>query len=153
MKYERPQRGNPQELTINQHVFSFRSFARFVDSDGRIAVRRPPDASEELRVAPDAALFCAMRVWDHGAESGFMKEIEDRFQGVAEQIVGVRQSLADDQHMIVTEFFALWAARAHLKANRTADAPIAGIEGKQVRHTPDDQELLEKNGIGTSTKN
>jgi hypothetical protein len=86
-----------------------------------------------------------MRVWDHGAESGFMKKIEDDFQAVAEQVTTIRQSLADDQHLIATEFFALWGARAHAKANRIADRPIRGIKGKQTRLTLDDQEILEKN--------
>jgi hypothetical protein len=111
-------------------------------------VRRPPSELKELRVKPDAAFFCAMRVWDHGAESGFMKEIEDKFQAVADQVIAMRQSLADDQHAIVTDFFALWSARAHAKANPIADRPIPGILGKQAQYTPDDQEILEKNNIG-----
>jgi hypothetical protein len=149
IRYPKPQKGNPHDLTVNQHVFPRCSLARFADpSDDRVAVRRPPGDSKELRVKPNAAFFCAMRVWDHGAESGYMKAIEDKFQAVAEQVTSIRQSLADDQHIIVTNFFALWAARAHLKANPIADSPIHGISGKQAKHTLDDQEILEKNNIG-----
>jgi hypothetical protein len=149
MKYAKPQKGNPHQLTTNQHVFPLRSLARFADSlDGRVTVRRPPRNSKELRVKPNAALFCAMRVWDHGAEGGFMKAIEDKFQAVAEQVIGIRQSLADDQHIIVTDFFALWAARASARANPIADSPIHGILGKQAQYTLDDREILEKNNIG-----
>jgi hypothetical protein len=108
----------------------------------------PPDNTKELRLKPDDARFCARRVWDHGAESGFMKEIEDKFQAVAEEVTSIRQSLTDDQHTVVTEFFALWAARARAKANRLPDSPIRGIEGKQAQHTRDDQEILEKHNIG-----
>jgi hypothetical protein len=149
MKYEKTQKRNSHGLTIDQHVFPARSIARFADpSDNRVAVRRTRVDPKELRLTADVEVFCAMRVWDHGAESGFMKKIEDNYQNVAEQIISVRESLADDQHAVITEFFALWAARAHLKANRPADAPLRGIEGKQRQYTFDDREVVEKNGIG-----
>jgi hypothetical protein len=154
MRYAKPQKGNPHQLTINQHVFPLRSLARFSDpSSDKVAVRRPPSDLNEIHVKPDAAFFCAMRAWNDGAERNFKREIEDPFQAVADQVMSIRQSLAEDQHIIVTKFLALWSARAHLKANPIADSPIYGILGKQGKHTLDDQEILEKNDIGYINEN
>jgi hypothetical protein len=154
MKYQKTQKGNPHELTLDQHVFPRCSLARFADkSDDRIAIRRPPRGAMEIRVGTDAAFFCAMRVWDHGAESGFMKDMEDTFQAVAERVIESGQTLAEDQHAIVTDFYALWCARADLKANPIADAPIPGILGKQLQNSANDQEILEKNNIGYINEN
>jgi hypothetical protein len=148
MKYPKTQKGNPHQLTIEQHIFPRRSLERFADeSDGRIAVRRPPGTLKQLRVRPDAAFFSGMRVWDHGAESGFMKKIEDQFQAVAEQITVAQGRLAQEQHDIVSDFYALWYARATLKANPIADQPLHSIVGKERRNSVDDQEMLEKNDI------
>jgi hypothetical protein len=148
MKYPKTQKGNPHQLTIEQHIFPRRSLERFADEpDGRIAVRRPPGSLEEVRVRPSAAFFNAQRVWDHGAESGFMKKIEDQFQAVAEQITVTQRRLAQEQHGIVSDFYALWYARATLKANPIADQPLHGIVGKERRNSLNDQEMLEKNDI------
>ena len=138
---------NPYQLTKKQHVFPAKSLARFADtSDNRLAVRLLCH-SKEIRVLPSNEVFCAMRVWDHGGERG-TKHIEDKFQAVADQICTIRRSLEDDQHLIVTEFFALWAARAELKANPIGDVPLIGVTGKQMQYTRDEQEMLEKNNIG-----
>ncbi len=115
-------------------------------------MRRPPDKLKELRLKPDAAFFCAMRVWDHGAESGYMKENEDKFQSVAQQVISIRQSLIDDQHDIVTDFFALWGARANAKANPITDRAIPGI-WRRRRNTPSTiKKFLKRTTLDTSTK-
>lgn len=147
MRYEKTQKRNPHELTIDQHVFPAYSLGRFVGADGKLAVIQQGNTSEE-RWRPKDPRFCAKRAWDHQAESVFMKSIEDKFQAIANQITTVRQSLDVDQHSTVTDFFALWQLRAEIRTNPIPDRRITGIAGKQREYTADDQELLEKNGIG-----
>jgi hypothetical protein len=148
MRYPKTQKGNRHGLTIAQHIFPRRSLERFADeSDGLLAVRRPPGTLKERRMRPNADLFCAMRVWDHSAESGFMREIESKFQAVANEITATQGSLAEEQHDTVTNFYALWCARADLKAAPIADRRLPGIVRKERHNSLDDQETLEKNGI------
>jgi hypothetical protein len=149
MKYQKTQKGNKHELTIDQHVFPKRSLQRFASADGRLSVRKPPDAANELRLKPKNPLFCAKRVWDHGAEGGFMRHIESQFQTVADGIVAATNpSLADEQHILATDFYALWRVRAHLRANRIPDKRLHGIIKKEAQHSADELEYLEKNNIG-----
>jgi len=39
MKYKKPQKGNPHQLTVKQHCFPARSIARFADSEGCVEVK------------------------------------------------------------------------------------------------------------------
>lgn len=73
-----------------------------------------------------------------------MKDIEDAFHAVAEQIVSGRSSLLPEQHPIVTKFFALWVWRARLQHDPIADQAIAGVAGEPL--TKDHQEGLEVEG-------
>ena len=77
MKYEKTQKGNPYQLTVCQHTFPAASIARFADTTGCVEVYLIKQ-NKVVRLKPDDKLFCAKRVWDQRAESGFMKEIEDR---------------------------------------------------------------------------
>jgi len=38
-RYQKPKKGNPRELTVNQHVFPKRSIDRFANDQGRVSVR------------------------------------------------------------------------------------------------------------------
>jgi hypothetical protein len=145
-KYKKPQKRNPRQLTINQHVFPVRSLARFTDSKGRLAVRSNGIAGERL-LRPNNAMFCAKRVWDDGAERGFMKSIEDNFQMIADQVVKGRRSLEEVEYVQVTEFYALWQMRAAMRENPSEDAPLNGIALSR-QYTADEQEILEKNDLG-----
>ena len=40
MKYEKTEKGNPHNLTINQHCFPSRSIERFSNNDGCVEVHR-----------------------------------------------------------------------------------------------------------------
>ncbi|MBS0420687.1 MAG: hypothetical protein JSR66_23460 [Proteobacteria bacterium] len=147
MKYQKTQKGNPHALTVNQHVFPARSIGRFQNPDGRVTVRMQGSDDERL-LPPDASLFCAMRVWDHGAEAGFMKDMEDKFQAVAEELIAGRRSLALEQYDVVATFYALWLSRASFRDSPIPDRPIEGVEGLSRTYTLDEREFLEKNAIG-----
>jgi hypothetical protein len=80
---DKPQKGNPHRLTVNQHVYPAWSIERFADTTGKVEVwlRR---SDKTFRASPDNPLFCARRTWDQRAESGYMKAIEDEFQILAD---------------------------------------------------------------------
>lgn len=92
MKYSKPMKANPRQFTINQHVFPIASFRRFTNDRGLVMVRcfhPPPD----LKLHPTNPMFCAQRAWDERTERGLMKDIEYRFQTLADEIINERQTL------------------------------------------------------------
>lgn len=145
MKTQRPQRGNPHRLTVEQHVFPARSIERFAAADGKVSVRLR-NSNKQLRLRPDNNLFCAKRAWDQRAEAGYMKTIEDEFQILADQIICGSRRLDEEKSRIASRFFALWCFRFRARHNSTADHSVAGIVGERL--SQNEEELLEANHIG-----
>jgi hypothetical protein len=147
MKHEKTQTGNPHQLTVSQHTFPAGSISWFTCDDGRVEVYLI-DQKKIIRLKPDNQLFCAKRVWDQRAESGFMKEIEDKYQTLAEHVIlGNITTLDVGNTKIVTDMFAIWNIREHNRSSHVKDQKIEGLNVS--RHfTKDEQELLEKNHIG-----
>lgn len=147
MNYEKPQRGNPHQLTVNQHCFPASCIKRFTGNDGRVQLLQLPQ-SEAITAKPDAKIFCAKRAWDQRAEHIFMKEIEDKYKTLADEVISnTTIELNSNQQAIVTDMFALWNIRAHWKAQPVQDQHIEGAIGVAVEYTKDEQEKLEKHGI------
>ncbi len=146
MKYEKVQKRNPHSLTVNQHIFPTKSIERFIDSSGTVAVYLK-DTSKEIRLKPNDKLFCARRVWDQRAESGYMKKIEDSFQALASKIVANQiKNLGESENRTVSDFFALWELRFYRNLNPINDSRLKGIlPGKPL--TKDEEELLEKKNV------
>jgi len=148
MKYEKPQKGNPHEPTINQHAFPAKSISRFTDKSGRVEVALTK-AGKVVKLKPQDQAFCAKRIWNQRAESGYMKSIEDKFQSLAEAILDGRQKcITPIEDHLVTEMFALWNLRAHRKENPIEDQKVNAID-VAVKFTKDQQEIMEKNHITT----
>ena len=144
MKYEKTQKGNPHRLTIKQHCFPMRSIERFVCSEGLVDVQR---GVKNFPSKPDKKLFWSRRAWDQRAESGFMKEIEDVYQELAEKIVnGVVSKLSKSDQEKITDMYALWNIRVHWSRQPVEDQEIEAI-GVESECSLDDEELLEKRGI------
>ena len=148
-KFEKTQRGNPHQLTIKQHCFPKKSIERFANSDGRVHVHLIGyDKTEFLK--PDEYIFCARRTWDQRAETGYMREIEDRYQELADKIAAseiVRQ-LNPREKNVVTDMYILWNCRWHWNKAPINDQKIKGALGVTHEYSEDEQELLEKEGIG-----
>lgn len=149
MSFEPPQKGNPHRLTINQHTFPKASIDRFTAASGRVQLFFK-DISKVLPVTPTHQLFCAQRVWDQKAESGYMKEIEDAFQALAGTVVEGRTQRFDlIEQTIISSFYCLWGIRTLYKSQPTQDQSIVGVTGLAREFTKDDQERLEVKGIST----
>lgn len=147
MDFEKPQKGNPHQLTVNQHCFPSSCIKRFAGSNGNVEVMQLPQL-KAISAKPDAKIFCAKRAWDQNAEHVFMKEIEDKYKALANEVISNNQiHLNQVQQAIVTDMFALWNIRAHMKNQSIQDQPILGAICVAVEYTKDDQEKLEKHGI------
>ena len=152
MTFEPPQKGNPHQLTVNQHTFPSASIARFANEKGAVQVLRKASV-KHFHAKPTDRIFCAQRVWDQQAEGGFMKGIEDAFQELASAILDDPAFRLGSQHFVViNEFYCLWNIRAQWKMNeRLADPSIASafeVAGLLREYTQDEQEQLEAAGIG-----
>lgn len=148
MKHEKTQKGNPHQLTVNQHIFPAKSISRFVDASGTVCVVHKK-IEGVIRAKPDDQIFCAKRVWDQRAEAGYMKNIEDKFQALADAILNRSQNnigLLEDK--IVTDMFMLWGIRHHRNHNPIPDQKVEGIIDVSRKLSKDEQEILEKNHIG-----
>ena len=147
MNYEKTQKGNPHSLTINQHIFPVKSIERFADHTGMVDVYLKNN-NKRIKIRPDDNLFCARRIWDQRAEYGFMKEIEDKFQTLADRIInGETTEIDNADKKIVNDFFGLWNIRAHNKNLPMDNQKIKGVIGLSAHHSIDEQEYLEKHGI------
>jgi hypothetical protein len=126
-KFEKPQKGNPNQLVINQHTFPAKSIARFGGSSGRVQLQMKADKSIRL-AKPSDTMFCARRAWDHASEVRFIKKIEDNFQQLADLIIddGV-SSFNEEQTHVISSFYALWMARAQIRDQPERDAIMPGV--------------------------
>jgi hypothetical protein len=143
--YEKTQKGNPHQLSVKQHVFPARSIARFINPSGVVQLHNL--ATQQTRSAvPGDAMFCAMRAWDLRAERGFMKQIENEFQELAEKIIaGTVTAIGPADKGKVDRFFGLWKWRAHFRGADTQEIQFNGITG--TRWTQDQEEMFEKAGV------
>jgi hypothetical protein len=151
-KFEKPQKGNPHQLVVNQHTFPAKSIARFADPSGRVQLQMKTNKLVR-RAKPSDSIFCARRAWDHASEVMFMKKIEDNFQCLAELILdGQVLSFNEEQTRAISFFYALWLARAQIRDQPEKDAVLPGIWPDHAR-SKDQEEELEKEGIAFFRRN
>lgn len=138
--------GNPHKLTLRQHVLPKASIKRFVDVDGLVDCCLLKDG-RIIRVPPSADVFCARRVWDHGAEAGpTTKRVEEAFQDLADKIVcGQLHTLDATENEVATAFFALMVAREETRRSRPEAVSFPGRSGHDL--SPVEQERMEKMGV------
>lgn len=146
MKYPKTQPGNPHRLTINQHIFPKKSITRFTGDQGTVQVRWK-NGEKDIVLNPKDKLFCAIRKFDQRSETGYMKDIEDRYQNVAQKIVNNEvNSLDFDMNEAVTDLYLLWTLRHHFNLNPIPDIHL-NCEGLTRHYSIDEQESLEAAGV------
>lgn len=84
------------------------------------------------KLSPRNPIFCVRRAWDQRSEHGYMRQIEDRFQTLANRIVGGCRSLSEPECKIVTEYYALWRYRAIQRGKLEPDVPIRGLPHDKI---------------------
>jgi hypothetical protein len=135
---------NPNRLTVNQHVFPFKSIERFTGRGKRVEVF-DLHRNEIFRARSGNPVFIAMRAWDQRAESGYMKRIEDAFQNFIGPILEGR-ALADspEAKTAMDRFYALWYMRSRLREIESQEVKLNVAPG--IDYTKEQEENLEKNG-------
>lgn len=145
MKHEKPLAGNPNQLTINQHVLPRASIARFADVTGMIEVCRDKTF---FKADAENPIFCARRVWDQKAEEVY-HQLESDFQDLAERIVTSPNIVLDQvANELTSNFFALVCARTLSRRNSIPDAQLTEA-APTSKFEKDMLEKLEKVGYVT----
>jgi len=144
---------NPHQLTMNQHCFPKKSIDRFANDDGYVEVYLMQQSKKIIK-RPSDKHFCAQRVWDQPSESGFMKNIEDDYQKLVDQLISENaDSISDMNHLTITKMYSLWEARSHWRNQHLDDTEIQGVRRPTIEISQDDCDLLEKNGITSMRSN
>lgn len=141
-KPEPTQPGNPHKLTKNQHVFPFVSIRRFEQSHAGVTAVLLREKTRLSNLRADNKLFCANRVWDQRAESGYMAQIEREFQFVANRLIASDYSWLNLKQSAITAFYALWELRAHYRRNPEPAVSVEGVHSRNLL-TKDTKEFLE----------
>ena len=147
MKYEKPQKGNPHELTIKQHVFPVYSIKRFLNNNNLVELMSK-FSKKIIPCIPTDQIFCAIRCWDQRAEDGYMQSIEAKFQNLADNIIDNKIiCIRPEEKEVVDDFYGLWNIREQFRNQPIKDQKIKGITDVVSKFTVDEQEVLEKNHI------
>ena len=116
MIYEKPQKRNPHQITIRQHVFPRFCIQRFCDEAGVVSFFDKITGSIQSKTSKDIS-FCALRVWDEHAEHGYMKSIEDNFEVLSKYVLnGTKSFISGGAY-----------SDAYLTMTRTGDEGPKGI--------------------------
>lgn len=144
MKHEKPQKHNPYQLVIRQHIFPTRSINRFINSNSMVEVCMLK-YRKIVQLKADDIFFCARRTWDQRAEESYMKEIEDQYQDIIPTLEMKKISFSKDENKIISDFYALCNIRSHFR-DQNQDFMTGGEP--EINLTKEDEELLESNRIG-----
>ncbi len=140
---ERTRPGNPNRLTINQHVFPLQTMEHF--AQGGLVTAFLMKRGKVIATKPNNPLFCASRAWDQRTEAGYMKRIEDQFQATVDPIIDKKVgAIASEDKATIDRMFALWYMRSRYRNLEEQEIHLNGVVGDAV--TKEQEENLEKNG-------
>ncbi|NIJ32805.1 DUF4238 domain-containing protein [Sphingomonas oligoaromativorans] len=146
---EKVQPGNPHQLVIRQHIYPKASIVRFATAGGVELVDFKRNRIR--RAKPDDVMFCADRAWSHGAETGWMKRMEDDFQALAQLVIlNLAVIFESPEENAIRDFYTLWHARAERRNLPVQYVKPNGVLGPATPLTADEIETLEKNGYMTT---
>mgnify|MGYP003624806418 CR=1 FL=1 len=141
MTYEKVRKGNPLQLTVEQHFHTAHAIAKFYNADGKVEVKEI-GAEEIVKRHKRARIFITKRNWDERAEKGYMAQIEAQFHNQIDYLDLGRPR----DHAAISQYLALWRLRHKFHLERSLDAPLFGIDDENL--TKEQQEILEKKSIG-----
>lgn len=149
-EHEKPQKTNPNRITVKQHVLPVKSIRRFAGDSGKVFIC--DIARQKVRPArPADDMFVARRAWDQRAETGYMKKIEDAFQPLADGVIeGKVLEIGGVNAVRVSDFYALWYYRARRRDPEAEEIQMKGIIGEGLSKVQ--EENLEMNGYAFSRK-
>jgi len=143
--FEFPQVKNPNQFTIEQHVFPRSCIARFCNSNSKVQTKILLRQKVQ-DLSPTSSWFCAQRVWDQRTETQAARTTETNYNDLANQLVnGDVKTLTPEMNVIVTRLYVLWNTRFEVRKNPPPHGEMAGVlPGAPL--SKDAQENLEMNG-------
>ena len=142
MKFERPLPKNPNQITVNQHVFPRSAIARFGNRSGRVEVQRLAGGAP-FKVKPEHPLFCAMRVWDQTTETFRTHPTELAYAKLADKIVGGHvTALTSEMDAVVSAFYTLWRLRQEARLHPIPDTKLNMVQAERSL-SKESEEILE----------
>lgn len=141
--YVPTRKGNPLEITVNQHIHTAHCISLFYN-DGFVQLFDKEKGKVSLCKKRNA-IFCAKRLWDERAEHGYMREIEDAFHSE----ISLNKSFSERSHTAITEYYILWELRHYYSINPLPDSPLS-VDGDEL--TKEDEEIIEKLHMGYCLK-
>ena len=136
MPYEPTIKGNPQKLTVEQHIHTAHAISKFYNEAEKVQVKLI--ASQEIvERNKRAKIFCTKRTWDERAEKGYMAAIEKEFHN---QIDNVRD-YSSRCHESISRYFLLWRLRFAYHTCPNQDIVLNGITGSGL--AKEQEEILE----------
>ncbi|MDR3488433.1 MAG: hypothetical protein P4M05_26470 [Bradyrhizobium sp.] len=142
-KAEKTRPGNPNRLTIRQHVFPTKSISRFANQNRLVSVH-DLGRGRVFSAKPTNAVFWAERAWDQRTERQ-MTTIEDEFQSLVVPIVaGLSRTILPEQKAAVDLMYALWFMRPRYRELTQQEIFLKGNVGSKL--TKEQEENLESNG-------
>ncbi|GGN30266.1 hypothetical protein IBG28_18150 [Marinomonas arctica] len=140
MTYERVRKGNPLQLTIDQHFHSAHAISKFYNNEDVVEIMNI--GYGKISKKSKNGMLYTKRNWDERAEKGYMYQIESDFH---QQIDNIKSYELRD-HEAISRYLALWRLRHQFHIERLSDAPLCGIEGEN--YTKEEQERMESMGLG-----
>lgn len=142
MARDRPQPGNPERLTLRQHVVSVAHLQRWTVNGVVDASRRPFERS--WRDKPENVLW-AQRRWSQKTELvRFKRAVEDPFHAELERIEAGEQV---QDHEAISRYLVLWSFRARYLDTEESDTQLRGpgLED-HIGPSPAQEDCIEANG-------
>lgn len=139
MKYEKVQRKNPHKVSVTQHVFPVKSIERF--RKGKVVELHDLERKVFRNASPTDEAFVCKRLWDHASETGFMKNVEDDYQGLVDAILSGDRISIENRSQVITEFYSLWCSRSYISKYSNNGVTHLSIEGDVL--SKDEEEKIE----------
>jgi len=140
MPFEPTLKGNPMELTVNQHFHTAHAISKFYDSEDKVEVTIIKNKTT-VKMSNRAKIFCTKRTWDQRAEKGYMSSIEKAFH----EEIGNVKCFEKRNHEALSKYCLLWRLRHKYHLEEIEDITLTGVTGSGL--TKDEEEILEKKHV------
>lgn len=138
MPYEPTLKGNPQQLTVEQHFHTAHAISKFYNEVEKVQVKLIA-SQKVVERHKRAKIFCTKRTWDERAEKGYMAAIEKESHNQIDNVRGYSSRC----HESISRYFLLWRLRFayHTNPNLNQDIVLNDISGSCL--AKEQEEILE----------
>lgn len=138
--HESIQKGNPYRLT-KEHI------KRFENKNKKVYCKSLKSKnSKTVEINSNDSIFKVQRLWSEFSEKGYMKDIEDKFNRLVDNILDEKiKKFTAEQSRIIYDMYTLWERRIYhiddFITNPNLNTKLHGINGDN--YTVDEKEKIE----------